>query len=73
MPSEANGRAVTRAAPPAPEPVYQRATASVSIARLVELRAEAEITSGGLLALGGLVSAILLSTAVIVRAATRGK
>lgn len=35
--------------------------------------AEVRVTSGGLLAIGGLVSSILLSTAVLVAVATTGK
>jgi hypothetical protein len=50
-----------------------RASASASIGRVAELRTEVEITSGGLLAVGALVSAILLSTAVIVRTAVGGR
>jgi hypothetical protein len=47
-----------------------RARASLSV-RGFEARAEVEITSGGLLAVGGLVSAILLSVTPIILAATR--
>ncbi|WP_375285965.1 hypothetical protein [Sphingomonas sp.] len=48
----------------------QRARAGIRLGPL-EMRADAELTAGGLLAIGGMVSAILLSTAVLVRAAVR--
>ena len=54
-------------------PTLHRARGSLSIGRAAELKAEVEITSGGLLAIGGLVSAILLSTAGIVRTAVGGR
>ncbi|MBN3559474.1 hypothetical protein [Sphingomonas yabuuchiae] len=38
---------------------------------MVDLRLKLNLTSGGLLAIGGLVSSILLSTAVLVGVATR--
>ncbi len=52
-------------------PAMHRASGSLSIGRIAELKTEVEITSGGLLAVGGLVSAILLSTAVLVGVAIR--
>ncbi|WP_454279256.1 hypothetical protein [Sphingomonas sp. Marseille-Q8236] len=39
--------------------------------RRLRLRAKVEVTNGGLLAIGGLVSSILLSTAILVGVATR--
>lgn len=47
------------------------ATVRAAFGRKVTLRTKLEITSGGLLAIGGLVSSILLSTAVLVGVATR--
>ncbi len=46
-----------------------RARIKLKIGRRSALRADVTINSSGLLAIGGLVSSILLSTAVIVRAA----
>ena len=54
-------------------PATHRASGTLSIGRRAELKTEVEITSGGLLAIGGLVSAVLLSTAVLVGVATRKK
>ncbi|QYE34647.1 hypothetical protein KZX46_18070 [Polymorphobacter sp. PAMC 29334] len=51
--------------------VPQRAEASLRLGRGVQLRARVETTPAGLLAIGGLVAAILLSTARIVEAARR--
>lgn len=48
----------------------QRARAGIRLGPL-ELRADAELTTAGLLAVGALVSTILLSTAVLVRVAVR--
>jgi hypothetical protein len=48
----------------------QRARAGIRLGPL-EMRADAELTTGGLLAIGGMVAAILLSTAVLVRVAVR--
>ncbi len=47
------------------------AEVSLMVTKDVGLKARAEITSGGLLAVAGLVSAILLSTAVLVHVAVR--
>ncbi|MDQ1232174.1 hypothetical protein [Sphingomonas sp. SORGH_AS_0879] len=52
-------------------PNHQSATLRAKIGRKVVLRAKVRVTSGGLLAIGGLVSSILLSTAVLVGVATR--
>ncbi len=49
--------------------VPQRAEASLRLGRGVRLRARVEATPAGLLAIGGLVAAILVSTARIVEAA----
>ncbi len=54
--------------PPAP-PAPQRARVALRIGRGFDAQAEAAMTPGGLLAIGGLVAMILLSTAVVVRAA----
>ncbi|HJO66196.1 MAG TPA: hypothetical protein QF469_12735 [Sphingomonas sanguinis] len=43
----------------------------VTLGRHVALRAKVQVTPVGLLAIGGLVSSILLSTAVLVGVATR--
>lgn len=50
---------------------YQKAVLRLSAGRAVELRLKLHLTRGGLLAVGGLVSSILLSTAVLVGVATR--
>lgn len=55
---------------PATRPIH-RAEVSLMVTKDVGLKARAEITSGGLLAVAGLVSAILLSTAVLVHVAVR--
>ncbi|MDZ7283573.1 hypothetical protein N4G62_16205 [Sphingomonas sanguinis] len=52
-------------------PVSHKATLRLSAGRAVDLRFGLRVTSGGLLAIGGLVSSILLSTAVLVGVATR--
>ena len=52
-------------------PNHQSATLRATIGRKVVLRAKVRVTSGGMLAIGGLVSSILLSTAVLVGVATR--
>ena len=53
---------------PAPyhPPVTQRGKLSLRIGKRARLAVRVEVTSGGLLAIGGLVSSILLSTAVLV-------
>lgn len=43
----------------------------VTLGRHVALRAKVQVTPVGLLAIGGLVSSVLLSTAVLVGVATR--
>ncbi|MGU3315893.1 hypothetical protein ACLBWH_10120 [Sphingomonas sp. M6A6_1c] len=50
-------------------PAVQRAAIALRIGKRSRLRAELTMTPGGLLSVGALVSSILLSTAVIVRAA----
>lgn len=58
------------------EPVQssrQRATVLVQFGRRRRLSASVEVTPAGLLAIGGLVSSILLSTAVLVRTAVSAK
>ena len=52
-----------------PKAVGQRASVSIGIGQTVRFEAELRITPAGLLAVTGLVSGILLSTAVLVREA----
>ncbi|MGE7206495.1 hypothetical protein ACQKJZ_12530 [Sphingomonas sp. NPDC019816] len=52
-------------------PVYQKASLRVPLGGQARLGVKVQVTSGGLLAIGGLVSSILLSTAVLVGVATR--
>ncbi len=56
---------------PAPPPGTQHARLAIGIGTRARIEAEVAVTPQGLLAIGALVSAILLSTAVIVRAARR--
>lgn len=56
--------------PAATVPVHS-AEVSLMINKDAGFKARAEITNGGLLAVAGLVSAILLSTAVLVHVAAR--
>jgi hypothetical protein len=51
----------------------QRATVFVQLGKRRRLGASVEVTPAGLLAIGGLVSSILLSTAVLVRSAAGAK
>ena len=51
----------------------QRAAVSLKLGRRRRLSATVEVTPAGLLAIGGLVSSILLSTAVLVRSAAAAK
>ena len=53
-------------------PVHQTADLDLSLGSAMSLAAQVRVTSGGLLAIGALVSSILLSTAVIVRTAKGG-
>ena len=55
----------------APPYATQQARVAVAIGRRTSLTAEVAVTPSGLLAIGSLVSAILLSTAVIVHTARR--
>jgi hypothetical protein len=52
-------------------PIHHRARATIRLGKRHRLDARIEVTSGGLLAIGGLVSSILLSTAVLVHVAVR--
>lgn len=52
-------------------PVHHRARARIRLGKRTRFDARIEVTSGGLLAIGGLVSSILLSTAVLVHVAVR--
>ena len=54
-----------------PRTSRQRAVLRIAAGRKIQIGVKIELTSGGLLALGGLVSSILLSTAVLVGASTR--
>ncbi|WBH17383.1 hypothetical protein [Sphingomonas radiodurans] len=56
---------------PAPAPVYHRGKIALRIGRRTKLSVGVTVTSQGLLAIGALVSSILLSTAVIVSVAVR--
>lgn len=58
--------------PPRHTPVH-RAKASVTFGRRAEMTASVKVTSGGIVAIGALVSGILLSTAVLVRASVRAR
>lgn len=49
----------------------QRANVSLMVGERVGFKANVEITTGGLVSVAALVSAILLSTAVLVRVAVR--
>ncbi|WP_276121890.1 hypothetical protein [Pararhizobium qamdonense] len=49
----------------------QRAKVSLAFTETAGLKANAQITNGGLLSIAALVSTILLSTAVLVHVATR--
>jgi anti-sigma-K factor RskA len=51
--------------------IHQRARATMRIGRHTRFAARVEVTSTGLLAIGALVSSILLSTAVLVRVSVR--
>jgi hypothetical protein len=53
------------------KPPHHHAAATVRAGKRARIGARVDITSGGLLAIGGLVSAILLSTAALVRVAVR--
>lgn len=53
-------------------PVH-RAKASFTLGRRAGMVASVKITSGGILSIGALVSGILLSTAVLVRASVRAR
>lgn len=57
---------------PAPPRSRQRAKLSVRVGRRARVVASVSVTGGGLLAVGALVSSVLLSTAVLVRTATNG-
>jgi hypothetical protein len=50
-----------------------RARLKLKVGRRSALRLDLAISSSGLLAIGGLVSSILLATAVVVQVATRGR
>ncbi|WP_343526763.1 hypothetical protein [Sphingomonas sp.] len=57
-------------APPRRRPPTHMADARI-VAGPIAMRARIKVSSGGLLAIGGLVSSILLSTAVLVGVSTR--
>ncbi len=52
-------------------PAYQHARFALRIGQAGGIGADVAVTSGGLLSIGALVSAILLSTAVLVRVSVR--
>jgi hypothetical protein len=52
-------------------PVYQRGKISLRAGRRTRFVVSASVTSGGLLAIGGLVSSILLSTTILIGVAVR--
>ncbi len=58
--------------PPAPRHDLQHARLAIRIGKRARLTADVAVTDRGLLAIGALVSAILLSTAVVVHAARTG-
>ena len=58
---------IERSAIPDVLPGHSRARVEIRAGRPVGLTAEVDVTSGGLVAVGVLVSAILLSTGVLVR------
>lgn len=53
------------------KPVYQRAGIKLKVGKHGRLAVSAKLTSGGLMAVGGLVAAIVRSSAVLVRTAVR--
>lgn len=57
--------------PPLGNPGDQHARFTLALGRRTSMTAEVSVTSSGLLAIGALVSSILLSTAVIVHTARR--
>lgn len=57
---------------PGPLSGMQHAGFEIRIGERASLRAEVSVTSVGLLSIGALVSSVLLSTAVVVRAARGG-
>jgi hypothetical protein len=58
---------------PTHSPGTERARFAMAIGGRASMTAEVSVTPAGLLAIGALVSGILLSSAVIVRAARRNK
>ncbi len=54
-----------------PPAAHHRARATIRIGRHTRLSARIDITTPGLLAVGALVSSVLLSTAVLVRVSVR--
>lgn len=52
-------------------PAHHHARARIRLGKRTRFHARVDVTSGGLLAIGGLVSSILLSTAVLVHVAVR--
>ncbi|ATY34089.1 hypothetical protein [Sphingomonas psychrotolerans] len=67
-------REIVRSAPPEPQgPLFtpQRAAARLQIGERFAATAEVEVTPAGLLAIGGMVAAILLGGAILARAAKR--
>lgn len=58
---------------PPSAPSVHRAKAAIRFGRRAEMAASVRITNGGILSIGALVSGILLSTAVLVRASVRAR
>jgi hypothetical protein len=68
MTEEVNSRMPSSVLPLMP---HQRAKATIRIGRHTRFTARVDVTSAGLLAVGALVSSILLSTALLVRVSVR--
>lgn len=69
--SKALARAHRAMPVPANDPPRQTAEVTLAAGKRFRLDARVAVTSGGLVAIGALVSSILLSTAVLVRVAVR--
>ncbi len=64
---------MTHDLPALPPPPVHRAKGAIRFGRRARMVTSVEITSGGILSIAALVSGILLSTAVLVRAAARAR
>ncbi|WP_267386267.1 hypothetical protein [Sphingomonas sp. GC_Shp_3] len=56
---------------PGRRPAHHRANVTLALGRYAGLSATVKVTSGGLISIAGLVSTVLLSTAVLVHVAVR--